>query len=188
MQGTDDRIDRARIEAPARQRMRWWIARLNVEMAGELILLALTGAFFVYLLLESRDWPPGAALMPRIVSSAGLVFWALRVFMLVRGQTGRPNARIMDTGFTEADSFSPAVLRRFLTITGSLVALLAGIWFAGWHITLPAYVFLYMLFVGRVRWWWAALAAAAFLALLFGVYDAIFHTPWNEPALLRLIE
>lgn len=157
---------------------------LNMESVGEFVLSGLTGAFFLYLLLESRGWPLGAALMPRVVATTGLLFLILRLGMLLRNRT-EPQGRIMDTGFTESDD-GDAALIRFLTVFGSLVALIVGIWLFGWHIALPVYIFLYLLIFGRVRWWWAAISAGLFLALLIGVYDAVFHTPWNEPALFRL--
>lgn len=182
------------IEHGARQRRAYKVTvgamlqaapRISIERAGETLLLALSAAFFVYLLIASFTWPLGAALMPRLVASAGLLFLALRVVQLVRQPTGK-RGRIMDTGFASLESGS-APVKRFAIVFGSLIALCFGIWLVGWHLALPAYVVLYLRYPGGVRWWAALLAGLAFLALLVGVYDMVFHTPWNEPALLRLI-
>ena len=162
------------------------IPRVSVERVGETLLLLITGAFFVYLLLASLNWPLGAALMPRLVASAGLIFLALRVVQVVRLPAGEPG-RIMDTGFASTEPGSEP-MKRFATVFGSLIGLCFAIWLVGWHLALPAYVVLYLRLAGGVRWWAALLVGAAFLTLLVGVYDIVFQTPWTEPAILRLIE
>jgi hypothetical protein len=43
------------------------LQRVRLEVVGEIVLLLMVGAFFLSFYLESRGWPLGAALMPRIV-------------------------------------------------------------------------------------------------------------------------
>ncbi len=70
---------------------------------------------------------------------------------------------------------------------GSILLLFVGIWVVGFHIALPTYVFGYLLFFGRVRWWWAVTAAVVFELLILGVYDRALHTTWNTPILHQLL-
>jgi putative tricarboxylic transport membrane protein len=182
--GTDRKPSHQSSRTPESEPERNWMSRFNMELAGEFVLLGLAGAFFGYLLIEAKDWPLGAALMPRIIAVAGLVFWALRIILLLRKRP-QSDARIMDTGFTSVGDGRDA-MKRFIIIFGSIITLITGIWLVGWHVALPAYVFLYLLIFGRIRWWKALLCAAAFLALLLGVYGELFNTPWNEPALFQL--
>jgi hypothetical protein len=164
--------------------LRRGVASFPVERVGETLLLIMSGSFFTYLIIASLNWPLGAALMPRLVAAVGLFLLALRVVQLARN-SGRSSGQIMDTGFASTD-LGLSHVKRFTTVFGSLILLCLAIWLVGWHIALPAYVVLYLRFPGEVRWWVSLLVGAAFLALLVGVYDIVFQTPWNEPAILRL--
>lgn len=165
---------------------------LTLEFVGEVILLMLTTALFATMLAESYGWPfgthggwpKGAYLMPRIAIAFGTVFLILRIFALVRSTRSKPQVagRIMDIGFTIPEDRKVGT-RRFALITGAIVGLVAGIWLVGWFITLPLWVFLYLKFVGKVRWWWAVLTAAIFWGVVYGLYDKTFYTTFNDPLL-----
>src|SRR5919106_1715450 len=75
-------------------------ARLGVslEVIGEMVLLALVGGFFVYLFIESLEWPLGSALLPWIAVGIGAPFWVYRVLVLIM-RAREESAEIMDIGF-----------------------------------------------------------------------------------------
>lgn len=170
------------------------------EVLGEMVLLLIVGVMFGTMLWESQDWTTASALMPRIAIGIGAPLWFIRVFGLIRYALGTQPERyrgvrreeesggqIMDLGFYMGDD-QRAALVRFLSITGMLLILLAGIWLIGWHITLPVWTFAYLLIFAKVKVWQAALGGIFFLAVIIGVYDALFDTLWNDPVLLRLLE
>ena len=57
--------------------------RFSLEVTGEIVLLLLVGGFFIYLFVESLQWPLGSALMPWITVGIGVPFWLYRLIMLV---------------------------------------------------------------------------------------------------------
>ena len=169
------------------------------EVAGEMVLLAIVGVMFGTMLWESREWTTASALMPRIAIGIGAPLWLIRVFGLVRYALGTQperysgvrreedsSGRIMDLGFYMGDD-QRAALKRFLSITGALLILLLGIWLLGWHTTLPLWTFAYLLIFAKVKIWQAALGGIFFLAVIIGVYGALFDTLWNDPVVLRLL-
>ncbi len=169
------------------------------EVAGEMVLLAIVGVMFGTMLWESREWTTASALMPRIAIGVGAPLWFIRVFGLVRYALGtqperyrgvrreeESSGQIMDLGFYMGDD-QRAALVRFLNITGALVFLLLGIWLFGWHITLPLWTFAYLLIFARLKIWQAALGGIFFLAVIIGIYGALFDTIWNDPVVFRML-
>ena len=77
---------------------------LSVEFLGEVVLLAVVGAVFAYMLWDSQEWGTGAWLLPRITIAFGIPFWVWRIVSLFRTRISDPDAQIMDTGFLEADA------------------------------------------------------------------------------------
>ena len=157
----------------------------SVEVVGEIILLAIVGALFLYMFIESFGWPEGSALMPRIAIAIGTPFWVARLITLVRSTRETPSDMIMDLGFrTGADPRGERI--RFVRICLFIVGLYAAIWLVGFHIALPLGVFLYTLIYGRAGWIWSAVLGLLFLALIVGVYDHFLNATWHDPPLLRL--
>lgn len=172
----------------------------RAEVVGEMALLGIVAVMFGTMLWESQGWTTASALMPRIAIAIGGPLWFIRVFGLVRYALGTQPERyrgvrreeesggqIMDLGFYMGED-QRAALVRFLSITGALLVLLAGIWLVGWHITLPLWTFAYLLIFAKVKVWQAALGGIFFLAVIIGVYGALFDTLWNDPVVFRLLE
>ena len=169
------------------------------EVLGEMVLLLIVGVMFATMLWESQDWTTASALMPRIAIAIGAPLWFIRVIGLVRYALGtqperyrgvrreeESSGQIMDLGFYMGED-QRAALVRFLSITGMLLILLAGIWLVGWHISLPVWTFAYLLIFAKVKVWQAALGGIFFLAVIIGVYGALFDTLWNDPVLFRML-
>ncbi len=161
-----------------------------VEFIGEIVLLAVVGAFFIYLFVESFKWSAGAALMPRIAVFLGVPFLVIRAVVLLRGvreAVERPPPQIMDVGFRKSDDPKEAA-RRFFRICGFIVLLYAGIWLLGIHISLPLGIAIYLWLYSELRWYWIATIAGAFLALIVGVWDLILRATWTPPLLLDWLD
>ena len=162
--------------------MRRW---LSLEIAGEFVLLALVGGFFVYLFIESLYWPLGSALMPWIALAIGAPFWLWRVAVLFF-QWKESSGQIMDIGFRIGDD--PEGQRgRFIRICCYIAGLYIAIWFLGFHIALPAGILLYVRFYGKMTWVGSILLALFFVVLIVGVYDRLLNATWHEPPLLQWI-
>jgi hypothetical protein len=160
---------------------RW---RVSLEIVGEVILLACVGAFFVYVLVQSFSWPLGTALMPRIAVIIGIPFLILRLVSLSR-RSFEQRETIMDTGFRLGDN-PEREAQNFVRICAFIVGLYLAIWVFGFHIALPAGMFLYLFFFGRVGWIGSAVVSLCFLAFIVGVYDHLLHVSWHEPLISKL--
>ena len=158
--------------------------RLSLEVAGEVVLLLAVGAFFVYMFIDSFNWPEGATLMPRIAVLVGTPFWLIRAVTVLTGTQEKriEEGDIMDTGFILGDD-PRTEGRRFVRIFGFTALMYVAIWVLGVHIALPGMLFLYLFHYGRAGWLWSGGLALAFLALIVGFYDWGIHIVWPEPLL-----
>jgi len=159
--------------------------RFSLEVFGEIVLLLLVGGFFIYLFIQSLQWPLGSALMPWITVSIGFPFWLYRL-LVVFVRAGDASGQIMDIGFRTGGD--PTGERgRFFQICFFIVGLYLAIWLFGFHIALPVGMLLYLRVYGQVSWWWSFAVALLFLALIIGVYDRLLGATWHEPPVLVLL-
>jgi hypothetical protein len=93
--------------------------------------------------------------------------------------------QILDTGFDEEGLSGRVVVIRTLRLAIWFGGMLAAIWLVGYHVTVPVFVFFYLLVFGETKWWQAATAGAVFFLLTYVLFDLVLHTEWPEPALLR---
>ena len=155
----------------------------------EALFLGSNVALFSYFVVASRDWPPSAALLPRMVGGIGLFLFVLYLIQRVRPSTNGKSegARILDIGFRDSELEHKEISKRIVRVVGSMAALVAGVWLVGFHITIPLFLFLYCSAFGGMRWWNALIVAAGFETFIVGVYDRLVHVVWNEPVLLKML-
>ncbi len=155
--------------------------RFTLEVAGEIFLLVLVGAFFLYMFIDSFSYPEGADLMPRLAVLVGTPFWLVRVWTLLRGTPEKriEEGDIMDTGFILGDD-PKTEGQRFVRIFGFTALMYLAIWLIGIHVALPGMLFLYLMYYGKAGWLGSAGVALAFLALIVGFYDFALHIIWPE--------
>lgn len=149
----------------------------------------LLAAIMAWFLVESAKWPAGAALLPRVISIFGLLVLALYAAQSFLAPAARGAARqIMDVGRLDTGALSrQQVLSRILLVVGTTAVLALAVWAVGFHVAIPAYVFLALVTVGKVRWWKALFAAGVFLAVLIGLYDNLIHITWHTTLLDQLL-
>ncbi len=157
-----------------------WGQLLTIEFIGEVILLVATGVFFYYMLSQSRDWGLGAQLLPWIAISIGLPLWLWRVVSLFRTGLSK-QGNIMDTGFLDTEDSAVVVAWRWVLLLLTTAGLLFGVWVLGFHVAIPLYTILYLIILGKVRWYWTVPAAAFFLAIIIFIYGQLLLAEWNIP-------
>jgi hypothetical protein len=165
-------------------------SRINLELVLESILLSIVAGYFVYLLLAVGDLRPEAARLPRMTAIGGLVLVAAFIAQKIWGATHRSQnatVQILDTGFDEEGLSGRLVVMRTLRVASWFGGMLAAIWFVGYHVAVPVFVFFYLLVFGKTKWWTAATAGAAFFLLIYVLFDLVLNSVWPEPALLRWI-
>jgi hypothetical protein len=163
-------------------------SEISLDLVLESVLVSIVTGYFIYLLLTVGDLRPEAARLPRMTAIGGLVlvagFIAQRVWSIAHGKQNA-TAQILDTGFDEEGLSKRLVVIRTLRLATWFGGMLAAIWFLGYHVAVPVFVFFYLLVFGKIKWWLAATAGAVFFLLIYGLFDLVLHTIWPEPALLR---
>jgi hypothetical protein len=161
---------------------------MSLEAVLEWILVCIVTGYFVYLLLAVGDLRPEAARLPRMTAIGGLIlvaaFIAQKLWRTLLGMQN-PTLQILDTGFDEEGLSGRLVAIRTLRVAIWFGGMLGAIWLAGYHVTIPVFVFFYLLVFGETRWWAAATAGAAYFFLIYVLFDLVLHTEWPAPALVR---
>jgi hypothetical protein len=154
----------------------------STEVALEIVLITLCGALFSYMLAESFRVHPDVGRLPRIASAFGLVMLLLYTGHRIWTWGHRTRrGQILDLGFDEAGLDRRTIVTRTLRVVVSTAALFAGVLVFGFHVTVPVYVFAYLVLWGRVPWYWALAAALAFEAYIVLAYDTAIRAHWPEP-------
>ena len=164
------------------------VPRMSVDLVLESILVSIVTGYFIYLLLAVKDLRPEAARLPTLTAFGGLVLVAAFIAQKIWDATHpkqNPAVQILDTGFDEEGLSGRVVLIRTLRLATWFGGMLAAIWLVGYHVTVPVFVFFYLLVFGETKWWTAATAGAVFFLLIYGLFDLVLHTEWPQPALLR---
>jgi hypothetical protein len=164
------------------------LPKMSLDLVLESILVSIVTGYFIYLLLAVRDLRPEAARLPTMTAIGGLALVAAFIAQKIWDATHpkqNTDVQILDTGFDEEGLSGRLVLIRTLRLGAWFGGMLAAIWFFGYHVTVPVFVFFYLLVFGEIRWWLAATAGAAFFLLIYVLFDLVLHTEWPEPALLR---
>jgi hypothetical protein len=164
------------------------VPRMSFDLVLESILVSIVTSYFIYLLLAVRDLRPEAARLPRVTALGGLVLVAAFIAQKIWHATHpKQNTalQILDTGFDEEGLSGRLVVIRTLRLAGWFGGMLAAIWLVGYHVTVPVFVFFYLLVFGETKWWLAATAGGVFFLLIYVLFDLVLHTEWPEPALLR---
>jgi hypothetical protein len=158
------------------------LRRLRTEIVLEIVLIFLVASIFSYMLLDSLDWHPDVARLPRISSGVGLTVLAIYVYRRIQmyGKNAE-KAAILDLGFDEEGLDRRTIVTRTLRFVLSTLALFLGCWLIGFHSAIPLYVLGYLVVWGKVRWYWAVAAAVFFEAYMLIAYDYAIHAQWPEP-------
>lgn len=164
------------------------VPRMSFDLVLESILVSIVTSYFIYLLLAVRDLRPEAARLPTLTALGGLVLVAAFIAQKIwdaRHPKQNTDVQILDTGFDEEGLSGRLVLIRTLRLAGWFGGMFAAIWFVGYHVTVPVFVFFYLRVFGKTKWWTAATAGAGFFLLIYVLFDLVLHTEWPQPALLR---
>ncbi|MGH7845193.1 MAG: tripartite tricarboxylate transporter permease [Candidatus Binatia bacterium] len=167
--------------------------QLTVEIVGEMILLLAVAGFFLYLFIPSRDWPWGARLVPQLAVIIGTPFliiriiYVLRILFWSRAVGVVTPSQIMDMGFRVGDD-PKGEGKRWIRILSAIGVLYLGIWLVGFHVALPLWVFVYMVWFGKANYFLAGGIALAFLGLIVGVYGHLIRVPWHDPPLFHALQ
>ncbi len=127
--------------------------------------------------VTARGWPDQARLFPLVIGLSAVLMCAAQLALdLFRGPS---DARVMDL---EAERGVPGhlIVRRAADTFGWIVGLLTSIWVMGFLLSVPLFMWLYLVFRARARWRLCLGYTAAALGVLLGVFHYALHIPWPQ--------
>lgn len=142
-------------------------------------------AIFLYMLLEARNWPSAARIVPQIVGSLGLAFAALSLANAALRRDAEPVGSHMDLASDTSHLPTRTVLARAGAFFGWFLAFMASTALIGLLPTVPLFVAAYMRLENREPWRLVLALAGGFTLFIYVVFDRLLHVPWPE-ALLKL--
>lgn len=152
---------------------------LNVSLILSLVVMALAlGAFFT-----AQGWPLKAALFPTVI---GIPLFLLACGEFVLCLLGKESKeRAMDIEL--AQHVEPALARRRTAIIFAWIyGFFLAIFLAGFYLTVPLLVFLYLKFQGREGWVLSLLLTALAWLFFYGLFDRLLHLPFPQGWLFYL--
>ncbi|MDH3239427.1 MAG: tripartite tricarboxylate transporter permease [Alphaproteobacteria bacterium] len=147
---------------------------------GDIMFLGVVMAAFTYAALHAMGWVPRAAMVVYFVAGTGLLIGVSQValnLLALRTRNTAPSAEPAEVRLE---------LRRTLEVAGWLLALAAGVYLVGFHITMGLFPFLYIRIYGGS--WRAALFLTCIAeAFVVGVFDLLLAVLWPRPYLFELL-
>jgi hypothetical protein len=155
--------------------------RANLGTLGGIAFTSVILVVILFALVEATDWPYEARLLPWILGVPTailcLVLLVRDSVRLARGTVPQENVRIMDIQ-TDDDIPLAVVVRRATTMFAWLFGLFAAIWLVGFLITIPAFIFLYLLVQGREPLRLCIVASVSMLAFTVVVFHHLLRVQW----------
>jgi hypothetical protein len=149
--------------------------RLDTALAVEIGICVFLIVVFSWMFSHSYEWDIEAGLFPRLISGFGvasvLAYLAQITWQNLKGHAGRAG-RILDIPWAKVSGDSGSVKRTAVGVIAWVLGFWLGIWFLGFHIAAPVYLYSQMVIYGNVSKWIAALA----------------ETTWNDPLFFDLVK
>ncbi|MPZ89735.1 MAG: hypothetical protein GEU81_17100 [Nitriliruptorales bacterium] len=158
---------------------------------GDLVITVVMLGMFVVGYVAAEAWPYRAALFPRLLSSAAIVLAILKLVDLGlqwRRASPRPAAdqRAGDAELAgeeeEQDQsleyvFATAGGRAWSAALAWVAGFFVGLWLLGVFVMVPLFAFLYLLVVGKARWYSATIYALVCFAVLHVAFRELLAVP-----------
>ena len=85
-------------------------------------------------------------------------------------------------------SIPPELMTRHTVKTASwILAFACGIWFFGFLISIPLFVFFYLIYEAQARKFLGLIIAGLTFLFIWGLFDFVMHLAWPEAALFTLL-
>jgi hypothetical protein len=163
--------------------------RVPAGAVADVVLTALLLALFAWALLETGEWSFRAALFPRIVTAAGVVFCVLKLVHAVthlrraRATAVVPDHEPVPAGGTHEDEenededveyvFATAGRRNWAMALGWVAAFFVLLYVAGLFVTAPVFSLLYLRFGGGQSWKVSAIYAVVIGVVLYVAFEVL---------------
>ena len=158
-----------------------------MKLRPQTIFNLLVVVFFIVFVYESKDWRLQARLYPWAVGIPMLVLSIIYAFWDLKGRLDKPAAQTSNTpmDFQFTKGIDPALARRrALNLFAWILGFFVAIWLFGFHITIPAFVFLYLKVQSNEKWLLSIALTAGAWFLFWGLFDWLLRLPFPDGELL----
>jgi Tripartite tricarboxylate transporter TctB family len=163
--------------------------RIPSGAVADVVLTALLLALFAWALLDAGQWSFRAALFPRIVTGAGVVFCVIKLVQSLahlrraRSAAVVPDHEPVPAGGTHEDEeneeedveyvFATAGRRNWTMALGWVAAFFVLLYVAGLFLTAPVFSLLYLRFGGGQSWKVSAIYAVVIGVVLYVAFEVL---------------
>lgn len=152
-----------------------------IGAVGGIVFTAFILAVIVVAMAVTADWPYEARLLPRVIGVPAallcVALLALDVARLVRGGPQKARAQIMDMQ-ADTDMPLPEVAQRAGAMFGWVFGLFAAVWLVGFLITIPVFIFLYLMVQGKESVRTSIIAGVAMLLFTVVTFHFLLRVSW----------
>ncbi|MDP2409787.1 MAG: tripartite tricarboxylate transporter TctB family protein [Pseudolabrys sp.] len=152
-----------------------------IGAVGGTIFTVIILAVIVVAMAVTADWPYEARLLPRVIGvPAALLCVALLVMdvaRLVRGGPQKARAQIMDMQ-ADTDMPLPEVAQRAAAMFAWVLGLFAAVVLVGFLISIPVFIFLYLMIQGRETLRTSIIAGIAMLVFTVVTFHYLLRVSW----------
>jgi TctA family transporter len=138
---------------------------------------------FAFGIFTAREWQIQARLFPWVVGVPALVLCAVQLFsdFFIRRETSESDETLgfMDLPVDRSVPLS-IVFTRAVNTFGWIIGLFATIWLIGFVISVPLFVFLYLILQAREKLWVGLVYSVVMLVFIIGVFHMVLSVPWPE--------
>ena len=134
-------------------------------------------AIFIAMVAIAWGYPPDARFLPLVIGIPGIVLSIGQLALDVRGEEEK----------AAAEPPRAPVVRREAAMFGSFFALVAGVVLFGFWLTIPAFIFVFLVLHERERAWFALLLAGAGTAVFYLIFERMMSIGVHEGLLTRAV-
>ena len=144
-------------------------------------------AISVGVIVSARDWPLKAALFPIILGASGFILAVGELLLSVFGakEAVKKQAAV---DFSPSEDIDKALAwRRTLLISLWIMLFSLLIFFLGFPMAIPLFIFFYLKIQGREGWGISLIMTASCWLFFYGLFVWLLHTPFEEGYLLTVL-
>lgn len=155
---------------------------MKIKFSGSLLFALFVTLIVVSSLVTSREWSFATRLFPWAMGIPALILCAIQLFSELRRARGvtveaDDNSGVMDLTADRDVPFAQ-VVRRGGNLFAWILGLFASILLIGFVITAPLFIWLYLTFQAREKWWVSLLWTVVIAVFLLGLFHFILRVPW----------
>jgi putative tricarboxylic transport membrane protein len=146
---------------------------------GRILFCAFLMAVAASAISMALEWPFKAKLFPLAVSIPLLVLASIQLLQLLFGKAETIESAAVDMEFSS--DVPPEIERHRVIVTFSwITAFIVCVYFIGFPLTVPLFIFVYLKFASGIGWFHTFLSTALTWAIFYGLFERLVHLQFEQ--------